>query len=558
MQQATINLPSNSPVRAMSGLARALSLPAEGTPQRLPSFPQLERSAIMGFNQPLAMAVGASDPVKVVLTRDAAFPFWHSATTLANGCWSATYALNTVADEASINWAYSSYDHDPTSLYTQSGGGATSRAAGVTGGSVVTTQIPLGLDEALGTLPFVFIPSNMAVGIGVVYPAAATVAPVGCGVLMEEWKHPGEVQSMSVGLLTLPLPAVGNTGGGAVYARFQASTDNGVWLRIRSLDIQNAAAATPPSACYLTIFALPDSTAAAPTFVPAVGGVGSWTIPTSNQRVLLPYGIAPEYSTSIIPYSGTRLTAVAALMTNVTQVLNKAGTVLAGRINPENVPGSWAQVTQEVINALHPAEKAWLPLETGLYTYAPPGVDIGNFVDYTLQTGGYAVPVYRLDNASLVNVAFLTSPAAFELAVTLTTHIEFRTSSALWTLGVSGYTLETLHIAQMALMTCGFFFENPEHKSLLMRVSAGIRKLEPYVTPLVAAAKVVHPPTGAALSAAYNAARAFTKAAEKTKPTKNTAPRKVTIKAGPMKVQTTTAAKSGMLGPQSGRGRRKK
>ncbi len=559
MQQTAINLPSNSPVRAMSGLAKSLSLPAECAPQRLPSFPQLERTAVMGFNQPLAVAVLAADPIKVVLTRDAAFPFWHSATALNLGTYGLTYVMDCESSVSDL-WRYDTDNDDAARCVVQNGSAPTTTVAAVTGGTSIVTSVPLGVDAGLGPLPFLFVPDNMSLGLGIVLGSGllATQGCVSAEVVLERWVGPDQIENVVVSGLAVgaAFPAVGNSGGGYVVKRFTTNVDTGGWYRLKTVGANIAAAAVPPNTIYATLVALPDVVATPTAYTPAVGGVGAWTCATASQRVLLPYGIAPEFATSRIPYSSTRLTAVALLMTNVTQVLNKAGTVLAGRINPETI--SWGSVTQDVINALHPVEKAWLPLETGLYTYAPPGPDIAGFTDYTLNCSGTYYPTYQLANTAMNNVAFLTSPSAFELAATLTTQIEFKTSSALWTLGVSGYTLETLHVAQMALMASGFFFENPEHKSLLARIAAGIRKLEPYVTPVVTVAKAVHPPTGAVLSAAYNAARAFTKAAEKGQASSAAAPRKIAVKAGPMKVSTTTARASGILGGRRAPTRKKR
>jgi hypothetical protein len=43
---------------------------------RFPSFPALERTALMGFNQPATLVLPASTPVSMTLFRSATYPVW--------------------------------------------------------------------------------------------------------------------------------------------------------------------------------------------------------------------------------------------------------------------------------------------------------------------------------------------------------------------------------------------------------------------------------------------------------------------------------------------------
>lgn len=235
-----------------------------------------------------------------------------------------------------------------------------------------------------------------------------------------------------------------------------------------------------------------------------------------------------EFANSALPWNATRVTAAAFLGTNVTQVLNKSGTVLGGRLSPA-VVDAWRCTAQNITN-LHPAEKAYLPLETGVYTYCPPSTDLVFFTDYsrsTVQasTHGGLIPIFSLENDSMYNKMFLTPAGADEaLACTVTWHIEFRTSSALFQVGLSAMTLESLHTAQLILAAHGFFFENPEHKGMLNRIIALAKQFAP------AAVSMIHPMAGKALE--YVAGRYG---------------KQVTPKAGPSKPPTTSAAKSGIV-----------
>jgi len=245
-----------------------------------------------------------------------------------------------------------------------------------------------------------------------------------------------------------------------------------------------------------------------------------------------------EFVNSQIPWSSVRTTAVAVLGTNVTQVLNKNGTILAGRLNP-NLVNAWEATTQTVAG-LHPAEKAYLPLETGFYTYCPPSTDLAFFADCTLNTsvGAPNAPIFNLDNDALYNKLFLATTVNSQLAITTSWHIEFRTTSSLFQVGLSAMTLESLHAAQLVLAENGFFFENPEHDTLLGKVIRTAKKYAPEVV------SSMNPMAGKLLKMVVNQAskRGAT----------------VTPKPGPTKPPSTSAKSSGILGQSHTKTKKKK
>jgi hypothetical protein len=173
------------------------------------------------------------------------------------------------------------------------------------------------------------------------------------------------------------------------------------------------------------------------------------------------------------------LTAAATLFTNVTKAINKEGTILAARLNPETVNPFYFNAA--TFNDIHPAEKYFYGLEKGFYTYAPPSTDLTAFQDFVShdQSGGVS-PLYRLDNNAMVNAFLFSDPdGATALAVNLDFHIEFRNSSQLWPIGLSGMTLEALHQAQLALVSAGFFLDNPDHKWILEKISQAWKMAKP-------------------------------------------------------------------------------
>jgi len=211
----------------------------------------------------------------------------------------------------------------------------------------------------------------------------------------------------------------------------------------------------------------------------------------------LPWAPPSEFATTPLPYYATRTTAAAALFTNVSKVQNKEGTIQAGRLNPK-ATNIWSAAKSALTN-LHPSEKQLLGLETGFYTFCPPSTDLASFWDYTLSTaqGASAAPMVRLDNDSLANLFFFDDPdGSTSLAVNVDYHIEFRTTSALWPIGLSAMSLESLHAAQLSLVEVGFFFPNETHEELKKKVVPRLATALGQVSSLVG---VVHPTLGKAL-----------------------------------------------------------
>jgi hypothetical protein len=203
---------------------------------------------------------------------------------------------------------------------------------------------------------------------------------------------------------------------------------------------------------------------------------------TSAVTALLPAVIAPGVSTSAVPFSSTRVTSLAALFTNVTKALNKEGTVLAGRLNAKTT--NYFDFTAASFSQLHPSEKYFYGLEEGMYTYMPLSSDPYDFVDHVwnqVPWTGQAIPCVNLaQDAHPHAIVFADPDGGTSLAVNVDWHLEFRNTSVLWPVGVSGITLEALHQAQLGLLSSGFFFNNVDHNRILSWITKGIRALKPF------------------------------------------------------------------------------
>lgn len=533
MQQATINLPSTNPLRALTGLARQIALPGEHAPERFPSFPALERTAVIGFTQPASWAVAANTSTHGFLARQATYPCWLDTllpgtdstppNTVAWANWTA-YLSNVIT--STVPTINATYDFQGTNLYNYGSGttsAAPSTSIGVTNSSGFSTWSIVGVDESLGPTPFTYIPPGFKLYViaagGGTFGSGATVT-----VNLERWLAPG-LSDFPVGNA---LAVVGSNTGGMAAA---VSSLGGCWIRPTSAVTNQASGGVPPQlAAYLLV------TNGTGVYTGSAANPGSVAMSASIQTVsLLPVAVPTEFSTSAVPWQDTRVTASAALLTNVTQVLNKGGTVLGGRLSP-NLKSPWLATVAD-ITALHPAEKAYLPLETGMYTYCPPSSDMQNFMDYAqvVQATSGKIPLYRLDNAALVNHFYLLSTTAVSMALNVSWHFEFRTSSALFQIALSGLTLESLHAAQLVLAQAGFFFENPEHDSVLGKVIKSAKQIAPH---LLSVAEM-HP--------AARAAAGVLKGAMKVP-----LPRQM-----PSKMKTTTADGSGITRPRNAQPRPK-
>lgn len=496
MQSRTLPLPVGHPVKNLVGLARQIALPHEYSPERFPSFPALERTATMGFSFPTTITLPTTGTTKFIVSRQAAYPLWAEVTETAGTC---QYVyLSTGASPQTL--AVPEYQDTFTSgpyLFFQGNNLAGSERVGVSGATSAfsLTYPTLGLDG--GTSPsglaFCFLPANTNHYIvASMNTAAAPPQSATLNVAYEVWTAPGETKIVRT---TFALTA-------SAYSAIQTITSTtgvGSWVRPVSATLVYSTAGAIATNSQMNVAFIWSAGTAALTAAAANMGTVSITA-SAGVQVLYPIAFPVELTNSALPWFSTRTTAAACLFSNVTQVLNKAGTVLCGRVSPQ--VQSPFSITAALLNKNHPSEKAFLPLETGLYTFAPPSTDLTDFWDYTLPLGGAVsyggvsqtnqVPVYRLDNSSLVNVGFFSGGSVAEaLAVTMDWHLEFRTTSSLFDIGLSALTIETFHQAQLALAQVGYFFENPSHKKVLDKVLSAAKAMAP------ALATSVHPLLGA-------------------------------------------------------------
>lgn len=462
------------PLTSLSGLAKAIALPHEFAPQRFPSFPALERTAVMGFSVPTTWNSNVGTTAKFMLTRQAVYPFWADLYPSASTGWaySATWPILPTQQESvfvvddSISDAFVG-TRAPTLTQT-----------GANTATALTTHPILGYDQGTGPRPFIFVPFNASVHAYGLTNGLNVNASGSSSLAVEVWNSPGEIRMVNlIGVKQTNTAFYGEALFTANYLSFgtPAQASGGFWIRPK---IYTTSSTQPMLGVAIIVNSAPVIvTSWSATAQPASNVSGAGVI----APIHLPVLTAPEFSTSPLPWYATRTTAASALLTNVTQVLNKAGTFLGGRISPNVV--SPFEVSRSYLANLHPAEKQQLCAEEGFYTFCPPSTDLSNFWDYTAATGNLpnsvtAPPLYRLDNDALVNVIYFDDSVAATFSITVDWHIEFRTSSALWQLAVSTMPLEGLHQAQLLLHGVGYFFSNKWHLTLA-RILSKLKNVHP-------------------------------------------------------------------------------
>jgi len=458
----------------MSVVAKGFALPHEMPPMRLPSFPALERTSTLSLNS--TMTASCEQVTRGLLTRQASFPFW------LEHAQDAIYSFH-----PQVTWKAVGQEAMREGEFLNFGTGNMSYSAGtimMQGGTTSVGYPYLGVDPATGPGNWFFAPEGWEVGV--VYTGTPFSATDSIHAVFDKWTGPGNYAPQSV---RVPF--------GHVYTPTPPATDWGLivvldagWYRLSAIaepggltggeEIQVAVAVGSGLQYYKP----------SPSRYP-IGFASRGAV----SRALAPALTSTAFSFSSIPFSNTRLTALAVLFTNVTKAINKEGTVQAARLNPEvfDVFG----FTAKTFNDIHPAEKYFFGLEKGFYTYAPPSTDLSNFWDYVIRASSdqqQVAPLYRLDNSAMVNAFTFADPdGGTALAVNLDYHIEFRNSSQLWPIGLSSMTLETLHQSQLSLVTAGFFFDNPDHKWILEKISRAWKVAKPLLR--------LHPAGAAAVTA---------------------------------------------------------
>lgn len=460
-------------------LSRTIAVPAEHQPLRLPSFPNLERTAVLRTRVTQPLTVGAGEDGMALLVRSATFPlWWRQKTTLHQpqsvflttlpGVPVATF--NTLRSTMSLAGVWGAYTANlPANPYRY----------------LTPSTLPLGVTR--DGREFMYWPEGLYVSLEVIYNVASLTEAV---VTWEFFDGSESFQRAEQITTTVAATVFSISLAPAMRSLFGSN-----WVRPVQIAFNTSVVVTVESVSF------------------GVSTDGSLVAPVGSANAIdafFPISEVPEYRNSELPYVATRPTAVAALFTNVSSVLHKEGTVLAARL-PRGLADHSSGVSMYdpvVVQAMpqfttaNAQERYYGPMEKGLYTFTLPDASSEVFMDctsdypiYLTPTSGpssYSAPRFQLEGFDYMSfMQFSDSDAtnSTALSLTLDTHLEFRTSSALFNLNFSTIPLESYHTAQMVLARLGVFYENPIHMRVISElVRRGAVAMRPYA---VKAAKAV-------------------------------------------------------------------
>lgn len=501
----------------LEGLAKAIAVPNLNRPHRLPTFPNLERTATLAFTDTSTVRTPSGGTLYGVLTRDPAYPLWLSTEFSAGSSFYKTGSYITPAAANGIvlpAGTANDLEFSADDVTTRSGiFGSNTGFSPVTGSSVPYLSrggelfFPLG-GNCNGTTLQVAIEMTMT-AVATEYTGWVTLECLTASCEVVDKRLP---ITFTAGVTDAVPPAANPT---KQYCYIDVGKDY-IGVRFTAIQVVAKGSGVLQTLSYgvtttnpAFIDSLPEKDRIAKQ-VPLSAPVPALPVITR----LLPKGDPPEVYTTPLIWQSTRATAVALLLTNVTPVLEKEGTVSAARIPCGNArsgalpfqPSAWSGFA-----TIHPRDRYFGALEKGLYTYTLPDVHSENFVDClvsydNLPSSDAQYPVANLDSFSYANCFELVDGDATRtttMALTLDRHLEFRTTSRVFPTDFSKEALETYHAAQMALTRMGCFTENPVHLATIAGMATqAVRALWPIVKPYaVPAAQAV---TTAAVNWAKN------------------------------------------------------
>lgn len=460
---------------ALSDLAMSFVLPHENPPRRLPVVPAT-LTATLSLMQDKTVSVSDETSTRGFLCRDPCYPLWYDRTITQSSCF--------LTSDSTGNWNIPTRTDAQIPLPIWDYISAESNSGTIDGVSCSQNDLadmtPLARAPDTGTIA-IYVPY----GSKLIMSVLSTVAGSGTGIRAElGWWSKGEPK-----VSTIQLQVTGTTGWG--FGGLTGSQSVGIGSIVEG----NVPYGFVWVKNWQTYGAAPTTAVTTATLRLGWSTSDSSSGPTGQFKSIFPFAFPPEFVNSRTPYEHTRLNSSAALFTNVSAVLSKEGTVLASRLR-NAVVDPWMFGVND-LNSTHPSLRYYGPLEKGLYTFTTPSGNEGKFSENVIDIGapvGNISPSYRpLFNFMDIGIynAFVFSdlgsaPGATNLAASCYVHLEFETSSSLFTPGVSYLTLEHLHAAEVALLKFGHFHENPLHWAAIKSAAlSALRAVGPMIAPVV-------------------------------------------------------------------------
>lgn len=439
-------------------LAQYQAVPRDQAPQRLPTFPNIENTSVLKFEQTFTLDVGTFQcDGDIMVVRNPAFPIWKTV--------NPTGKIGSVYIDA----------YCPAGLaFPTAVGSSTAPLSSIINDLDLHVYHRVGADSSTLFPAYPYGYDNDSLWFynpGVTFTVIVNLTnELSGGVSTMMLTRTGNFSTADVDTFYL-LGAVSGT-------TMVFSTGVSGWIKLGSISTTTTWNGTAALSSF-NIGITTSGTLGNPT---ALGsGVPMW-VPASPAP--------PEYSRATMIYAATRCNALAVLFQNSSKVMYKEGSVQAIR-----VPIDKAEIfnTSPIITNMLPdvaASQRYLGLlEKGAYTFVPPDASTGVFRDWT---GNFGQPAMALNSFSYANFIRFTDPDTTNptpLLVTVDTHLEFRNTTMLWDIGVSALSLEEWHRAQLALASIPCFHENPTHLAAIASLAkAAATRLLPYATPILKAA----------------------------------------------------------------------
>ncbi len=424
---STIGTPLSA--TSMPNLAKALMLPGESPPFRVPTYPNVEKTALLQFRTTATVpTVTASGSMSGVLIMPSpVVPVW--ATRLLN-----TVLVEYAASALPVPGAVATY----LDIVTSGAWKPYAATVGIGTLPIYTRGLPFGV---IAEDRFVYCPPDSKIFVNVTFSGVTG----GSGSLvckLLSWDG-GEYLTTS----TITLNATGTAG---VYLGYLSEQNQvGVFHRIDFVEASGTYSYT--------------GTATAVTATMGWMTGGTYTAPSGTLAAMLPLSVPPQTGVSTVQFKDTRLNALSVLCTNTTKVLYKEGTVNASRqdLRQTSAQAVW-RMQDDVHTSVHPSLRYFGPLEHGLYSYYPPIAEQNNYRDHLFGSNAY--PLLYLREIPVVQIgAFYDPDDGTNISLTADWHVEFRTTSTLFNLATCANSLDQYHLAVTAVSRCPPFTQNWVH-----------------------------------------------------------------------------------------------
>lgn len=437
-------------------LAKTMALPGDHRPIRIPTYPNLERTAVAHFSRNTTITSTSTNVAAVTLLRNPVYPVW--AVFNPSSASMSAYIQLTPPDTVE-------FGASPNNQSVELSGWTPGAPTGNGASSEYVKRFVVAADNAQ-RLGF-WYPGGLAATLGITFASTQAISgEVDVLVYSTEWTL-NSAASPSWEPYTKTLSVVSSVATSVLEG-------SGFIIPLR---LRIATAAGAGYINYVNVGYCSGGSLGAPSGSMATG--------------YYPLFDATEFANSAVPYVATRVTASSILCSNVTSVLNKEGTVLGARLSTRI--GSPYSRDPTTVSSVNPEERYFGPLEVGAYAFTLSDAESETFQDCVYNAGTTSNPVwkpfYRFQEVGYYTQLFfndLDNTANTTMAVTLHQHLEFRTASSLFPLDYSSVPLEEYHRAQLVLAKLGTISENPIHiAAIASAVARAASQLAPYAMPVL-------------------------------------------------------------------------